>query len=168
MNLKMIVRLLAVVGLLFPAISSADHFLRNGSYFCELAWDYDGKQAENCFSRKGQAFDCIGYQIDLSGDALNFHRDVGYDKLTKISESYGLFSDGRHVTSMVFVNQLEDGSHGSLLTTLNFVYGETDQIHMKSLRYDETAYRDLTSAQIKADPYLIKTFSYFSRCKKLN
>ena len=82
--------------------------------------------------------------------------------MSAVIKKPGLFDDGRHVDSMVFVNQMEDGGHGSLLTTLNFVYGETDQIHMKSLKYDETAYRDLTSAQIKADPYLIKTFSYFS------
>ena len=162
------IRLVAIIGLLFPAIASADHFLRNGSYFCELAWDYDGNQAKHCVSRRGQEYDCIGYQIDLSDDALTVHRKNGYDIWVKISESSALFDDGKHAVSMVFVIQLEDGSHGSLLTTLNFVYGETDQIHKKSLRYDQTAYRDLTSATIKADPYLIKTFSSFSRCKKLN
>ena len=162
------IRILATLGLLLPTIASADHFLSNGRYFCELAWDYDGNQAKSCVSRRGKEYDCIGYQIDLSDDELTVYRKNGYDILVKISESLGLFDDGRHVDSMVFVNQLEDGSHGSILTTLNFVYGETDQIHMKSLRYDQTAYRDLTSATIKADPYLIKTFSSFSRCKKLN
>ncbi len=164
---QMLVRIVAIIGLFIPSIVMADHYLKNGSYMCELAWDYDGNQAKHCFSRRGQEYDCIGYQIDLSDDALTVHRKNDYDILVKISESSGLFDDGRHVDSMVFVNQLEDGSHGSILKTLNFVYGEPNLIHLKTIKYDETAYRDITSDNIMSDPYLIKTFSHFSRCERL-
>ena len=165
-NPQMLIRTLAILGLFMPTIAMADHYLKNGSYMCELAWLYDGTQQKNCFTRKGKAYECLGYKYDLARDKLIIHRKGSKDVLIKISESFGFVDNGRHVVSMVFVNTY-DGSHGSILTTLNFVPGEPNLMHLKTIKYDETAYRDITSDNIKSDPYLIKTFSYFSRCERL-
>ena len=164
----MIFRCILFVALLFPTIAAADHYLRTGKYLCELGWNTEGSQREYCVSRTGEEYSCLGFQLDLSEKQLSINTRGGGTQYKKISEHYGLFGDGEHVISMVFVDLFSNGNEGQHLVTLNYVHDERNMIHLKMFRsYDTTSFKNLTADEIKADPFLIYTGNHFHRCEWL-
>jgi len=156
---------LVFIQIALPSLSS--EYLKTGKYMCELYWDYDGSQQERCNSKKGEQYDCIGYLVELKDSGLYIKRKGGDDFYKKISESNGgVFNE---IHSMLFVDEFDDGSHGQILVSLNFVYNVPNIIHLKKYpNYAHTSWFNLTDEWIKRDPFRIKTFTRFSRCEYLD
>lgn len=165
-------RLFLFFVLLIPTTTSADHYLKHGSYFCELPWDYDGNQQETCFTvseEPGQwrkEYDCLGYPMQLSDVGMTI-KSLNYKQhWEKIAETYSRMDDGKeHLASIVLISKNDEGENQSFLATINFVYDKPNVLHLKTIEdYTTTWAMELNSKKIKDDPYLIKTFSKFSRC----
>ena len=162
------IRTIAIIGLLMPTTVMADHYLKNGSYFCERFWNQDGEQQASCLTKSGMSYSCLGHPIELSEKGMVWKTKGGDHQFEKIAETDMVMDDGKeHLASIVLIRKNDEGRHEPNLATINFVHGTKNVVHLKYHENHAASWwaGDIESETLKERSVDVMTLSFFSRCE---